>query len=75
MNTFFDIEIGDEPAGRIVFKLFDEAVPKTVENFRCSLLILSCSIFSRFTPAELFAPARKDLDTKDQLFIESFLAS
>ncbi|MFF7989826.1 peptidylprolyl isomerase [Kitasatospora xanthocidica] len=33
-NVFFDITINDEPAGRIVFKLFDEDVPKTARNFR-----------------------------------------
>ncbi|MGW3078409.1 MULTISPECIES: peptidylprolyl isomerase [unclassified Kitasatospora] len=33
-NVFFDITINDEPAGRIVFKLFDEVVPKTARNFR-----------------------------------------
>ncbi|MET8413647.1 peptidylprolyl isomerase [Streptomyces sp. NPDC005195] len=33
-NVYFDITINDEPAGRIVFKLFDEEVPKTAQNFR-----------------------------------------
>lgn len=33
-NVYFDITINDEPAGRIVFKLFDEVVPKTTKNFR-----------------------------------------
>ncbi|MCA6092001.1 peptidylprolyl isomerase [Streptomyces sp. SCA3-4] len=33
-NVFFDITINDEPAGRIVFKLFDDVVPKTAQNFR-----------------------------------------
>ena len=33
-NVFFDIEIGGSPAGRIVFKLYDEVVPKTAANFR-----------------------------------------
>ena len=36
---------------------------------------LGCSIFSHLSPAELFALARKDLDTKDHLSIESFLTS
>ncbi len=31
---FFDIEIGGKPAGRVVFGLFGEVVPKTAENFR-----------------------------------------
>ncbi|MFD5766106.1 peptidylprolyl isomerase [Streptomyces sp. NPDC127049] len=33
-NVFFDITINDEPAGRIVFKLFDDVVPQTAKNFR-----------------------------------------
>ncbi|OKK16833.1 peptidylprolyl isomerase [Streptomyces sp. CB00455] len=33
-NVYFDITINDEPAGRIVFKLFDDVVPKTTQNFR-----------------------------------------
>ena len=30
----FDIEIGDQKAGRIVFELYDDVVPKTARNFR-----------------------------------------
>ena len=30
----FDISINDQPAGRIVFKLYDDVVPKTAKNFR-----------------------------------------
>ncbi|MEV0695245.1 peptidylprolyl isomerase [Streptomyces sp. NPDC050388] len=33
-KVYFDITINDEPAGRIVFTLFDDVVPKTAENFR-----------------------------------------
>ena len=33
-KVFFDMEIGDKHAGRITFKLFDDVVPKTAENFR-----------------------------------------
>jgi peptidylprolyl isomerase len=33
-NVFFDITINDEAAGRIVFKLYDDVVPKTAKNFR-----------------------------------------
>ncbi|PKX91765.1 peptidylprolyl isomerase [Aspergillus novofumigatus IBT 16806] len=34
VKTFFDITIDGQPAGRIKFKLFDDVVPKTAENFR-----------------------------------------
>jgi len=30
----FDVSIGSNPAGRIVFKLYDETVPLTARNFR-----------------------------------------
>ncbi|KAF0920529.1 hypothetical protein E2562_035638 [Oryza meyeriana var. granulata] len=33
-KCFFDVEIGGEPAGRVVIGLFGEVVPKTVDNFR-----------------------------------------
>jgi peptidylprolyl isomerase len=33
-KVFFDIEMNGQPAGRIVFGLFGDVVPKTVENFR-----------------------------------------
>jgi peptidylprolyl isomerase len=33
-NVYFDITIDGAPAGRIVFNLFDEVVPKTARNFR-----------------------------------------
>ncbi len=33
-RVYFDITIGDKPAGRITFELFADAVPKTAENFR-----------------------------------------
>ncbi|MFK8846330.1 peptidylprolyl isomerase [Streptomyces sp. Ac-502] len=33
-NVFFDITINGDKAGRIVFKLYDEVVPKTARNFR-----------------------------------------
>lgn len=34
MQVWFDITIGDEPAGRIEIGLFGKTVPKTVENFK-----------------------------------------
>jgi len=33
-KVFFDVQIGDRPAGRIVMGLFGEDEPRTVENFR-----------------------------------------
>ncbi|TLS28237.1 hypothetical protein PpBr36_01530 [Pyricularia pennisetigena] len=33
-RVFFDISIDNKPAGRIVFELFSDVVPKTAENFR-----------------------------------------
>lgn len=32
--TYFEINIGKKPAGRIVFSLYNDLVPKTAENFR-----------------------------------------
>jgi len=32
--VFFDISIGDTPAGRVKFELFSDVVPRTAENFR-----------------------------------------
>ncbi|MFC8076846.1 peptidylprolyl isomerase [Streptomyces sp. NPDC057307] len=34
IKVYFDITIDDVPAGRINFALFEDVVPKTVENFR-----------------------------------------
>ncbi|CAB57932.1 Peptidyl-prolyl cis-trans isomerase [Schizosaccharomyces pombe] len=33
-NCFFDVIANGQPLGRIVFKLFDDVVPKTAANFR-----------------------------------------
>ena len=33
-RVLFDVSIDDEAAGRIVFELYNEVVPKTAENFR-----------------------------------------
>ena len=33
-KVFFDVSIGGQNAGRIIFKLYNDVVPKTAENFR-----------------------------------------
>ncbi|KAI0337140.1 cyclophilin [Trametopsis cervina] len=33
-NVFFDVAADKQPIGRIVFKLYDDVVPKTARNFR-----------------------------------------
>ncbi|KAI0706746.1 cyclophilin-like domain-containing protein [Cerioporus squamosus] len=33
-RVFFDITIDNQPAGRIIFELFNDTAPKTCENFR-----------------------------------------
>jgi peptidylprolyl isomerase len=33
-DVFFDINIAGKKAGRIVFELYDDIVPKTTKNFR-----------------------------------------
>ncbi len=33
-KVFFDVDVAGENAGRIVFELFADVVPKTAENFR-----------------------------------------
>ncbi|CAI2353381.1 unnamed protein product [Caenorhabditis sp. 36 PRJEB53466] len=33
-KVFFDVNIGDESAGRVTIELFNDVVPKTAENFR-----------------------------------------
>jgi len=35
--TYFDISIAGIPAGRVIFQLYNDLVPKTAENFRQSL--------------------------------------
>lgn len=33
-RVFMDIDIGNQPAGTIIFELYKNVVPKTAENFR-----------------------------------------
>ena len=32
--TYFDINLGGKPLGRVIFSLYSDLVPKTAENFR-----------------------------------------
>merc|ERR1719440_1870580 len=34
-KVFFDVSIGGRRAGRLLFELYADSVPKTAENFRC----------------------------------------
>merc|ERR1719384_840563 len=34
-KVFFEMKVGTEAAGRLVFELYEDTVPKTVENFKC----------------------------------------
>lgn len=36
-RVYFDIAIDGAPSGRIEFKLYDDVVPKTTDNFRYSI--------------------------------------
>lgn len=47
-KTFFDIKIGDEKVGRIVFELYEKDAPKTVENFE--ILCTAADSFLENTP-------------------------
>jgi hypothetical protein len=33
-TVFFDLEVGNEAVGRVIFELYADKVPKTAENFR-----------------------------------------
>lgn len=43
--TYFDISIAGQPAGRVVFQLYNDLVPKTADNFRASRPFSSHSLF------------------------------
>ena len=47
-QPYFDINIGDNYEGRIVFQLFDEEVPKTCKNFR---YLCTHSLFKKNKPS------------------------
>ncbi len=37
--TYFDIKEGTEPIGRVIFKLYDDIVPRTADNFSAYRLV------------------------------------
>lgn len=39
--TYFDVTLGGQPIGRIVFSLYSDVVPKTAENFRMFLAFVT----------------------------------
>jgi cyclophilin family peptidyl-prolyl cis-trans isomerase len=47
-HAYFDINIGDEYAGRVTMQLFDDEVPKTCRNFR---YLCSYGIFNKNNPS------------------------
>ena len=52
-QVFLDIELADEPIGRIVIELFNDIVPKTAKNFYCLCTGLFVSSFYFFVPDSL----------------------
>ena len=47
--TYFDITVGGRPAGRVVFQLYDDIVPKTAENFRAYVTSYSFILSLKFS--------------------------
>jgi len=43
--TYFDISIGGQPIGRVIFSLYADLVPKTAENFRECLEFSTLSLY------------------------------
>jgi cyclophilin family peptidyl-prolyl cis-trans isomerase len=48
LKPYFDINIGNEYAGRVVMQLFDDEVPRTCKNFR---FLCSNGLFDKTKPA------------------------
>jgi hypothetical protein len=60
--TYFDITIGENHVGRVVFSLYSDLVPKTAENFRSYriyLLWVELLSFDLFCLQAHYARARK----------------
>ena len=62
--TYFDISIAGIPAGRVIFQLYNDLVPKTAENFRQSLsLSLSLIGFAYLAPTGALCTGEKGVGT------------
>lgn len=61
-NVFFDVQFGTNNPNRIVFKLYDDVVPRTAANFR--ELAIGCTHLSHIIQ-------QRDMDTKDLPSTES----
>ncbi|CAN8072725.1 unnamed protein product [Agarophyton chilense] len=67
-HVFFDMSVGGKPAGRMVFALFGDAVPRTAKNFKHLALHTEGygykeSIFHRIIPG--FMAQGGDFENKD----------
>lgn len=54
-RVYFDMTIGGKPAGRITMGLFGNAVPKTVENFRCHATCYECHVMLSLAPCKRYS--------------------
>lgn len=57
-RTFFELAMGDKPLGKVVFGLFGNALPKTVENFRALCAGDKVRICYPWKPPLLHVPLR-----------------
>jgi hypothetical protein len=74
-KVFFDINVGDKDAGRVIFELFADVVPKTVRKFLSLSLILKTLSIRRLKTSVPYVLVRKDLATKEANSIVLFLNS
>jgi len=78
-NVFFDIDIAGEKAGRIVFKLYDDIVPKVCPPRHASFSLFKAYIrrpqtFEDLLPERSPTPMMtcpRDSDTKELISTES----
>lgn len=66
-RVFFDFSIGGRDVGRMTFELFDDIVPRTVENFRCLATgKLYFGTLSRAFRARICAPEERCWNSKSK---------